>query len=180
MVNESNNYCETLIRPAPDGTARLLTGVCLGAAVLCLLLFLLFGGWLFLLLTAAVLVLWYFNRRRSQVEYEYQFWGRQLDIECIYGAEKRKPLATYQMDQVEALAPQGDASLADYQGRQMPTRDLTARAADGAEVYAMYVRDGELRRVLLQPSEEMLRNMWRVAPERVHIPARLRAQAEEP
>ncbi len=177
MLNESNNYCETLVRSAGDKTARLLTTVCAVAAAALILLFLLFGGLLLLLLAAASVALWYFNRRRCQVEYEYQFWGRQLDIECIYGAEKRKPLATYQMDQVEVMAREGDEALASYQGRQLPTRDLTDGGRSGAAVYVMYVNAPDLRRIRLQPSPEMLCNMWRVAPQQVKLPPEVRAQA---
>lgn len=174
MYDESNNYCEVLISRDRDKKVSLAGNLYIVMAVVTALLAF-FVHPFYLLLTVICLVLRWQLMQKADVEFEYQFWGRQLDVEVIYGGEKRKKLTTYQMDDVEIMAREDDPILEDYQAisfgeSAVKTRDLTDKDPNGRPVYLMYVRENELVRVRLQPSHEMLRNMWRVAPKAVHIP----------
>ena len=184
MYNESNNYCEVLISPPPERGPILAGQVCLSAGILAALMGL-FLHPLFFLLTIGALVLRHQFQSKALVEYEYQFWGRQLDIESITNGDRRRSLVTYQLDEAELLAPEGDPVVERYcslsgEAGQAPVRDLTNRIPQSQPVYLLYAREGmALVQVRLQPSEEMLRQMWRVAPSIVHIPSSLRRDPEE-
>lgn len=184
MYNESNNYCEVLISPPPERGPILAGQVCLAAGILAALLGLLIHPLLFLAAIGA-LALSYQFRGKAQVEYEYQFWGRQLDIETITNGDRRRSLVTYSLDEAELLAQEEDPVVERYrslsgEAGQAPVRDLTNRIPNSQPVYLLYAREGtQLVQVRLQPTEEMLRHMWRVAPSVVHIPSNLRKDPEE-
>ncbi|MBQ9166128.1 MAG: hypothetical protein IJX71_04310, partial [Oscillospiraceae bacterium] len=134
---------------------------------------------IFLLVFVFCLYMRYKTLNQVDFSLEYQFWARQLDIEMITGDDKHKPLATYYMDHVEIMAKEGDPALEAYCSglTEEPAKkmDLTDHNPYGSTVYVMYVReDGELIRVRLQPSREMLRKMWQVAPRAIHIPEELK------
>lgn len=182
MYDESNNYCEVLISPETDKKVALLGNLYIALAVITGLLAF-FLNLLYLLLTILCLVLRWQTLSRTAVEFEYQYWGRQLDVDLIRNGEKRSHLVTYLMDELEILAKEDDPVLERYRGllgqTQAKTRDLTDRAPDGRPVYVMYTHEGtDLVQVRLQPSHEMLRQMWRSAPSLVHIPEQVKKEPE--
>lgn len=185
MYNETNNYCEVLISRQPDRmVSRAMTAYVVLAVITGILAVIVHI--LYLLLTALCLFLRWRLQQKANVEFEYQFWGRQLDVDCIFGSAKRQQLVSYAMDEVELVARADDPVVEQYQsllpaGEEVKTRDLTDREPDGRPVYVMYAReDLNLVRVLLQPSHEMLRQMWRIAPRVVHIPDSIREEPKDP
>lgn len=182
MYDESNNYCEVLISPETDKKVALVGSLYIVLAVITGLLAFFFNL-LYLLLTVLCLVLRQQTLSRAAVEFEYQFWGRQMDVDLIRNGEKRSHLVTYLLDEVEILAKEDDPVLERYRGllgqSQPKTRDLTDRAPDGRPVYVMYAHEGtDLVQVRLQPTHEMLRGMWRLAPNVVHIPEDVKKEPE--
>lgn len=184
MYDESNNFCEVLISREPDKKVILVSRIYVALAVITGLLAL-FVNLLYLILTVACILLRRSVLNKASVEFEYEFWGRQLDVDLIRNGEKRDKLVTYLMDEVEILAREGDPLLEDYRalldaGTQVKTRDLTDQDPQGRPVYIMYAHeDVNLVQVRLQPSHEMLRQMWRVAPRIVHIPESIRREPED-
>ena len=178
MYDESNNFCEVLISREPDKTVILLSRIYVALAVITGLLAL-FVNLLYLILTVACILLRRSVLNKASVEFEYEFWGRQLDVDLIRNGEKRDKLVTYLMDEVEILAQEDYRALLDA-GTQVKTRDLTDQDPQGRPVYIMYAHeDVNLVQVRLQPSHEMLRQMWRVAPRIVHIPESIRREPED-
>lgn len=184
MYNESNNYCEVLVSRTPDKKLVLFSRLYVALAVITGLFALLFNLF-YLILTALCLFLRWRMLNQAFVEFEYQFWGRQLDVDCIINSSKRKKLVTYQMDEAEILAREDDPVLQNYLELLGPnasykTRDLTDRAPAGRPVYILFAREQlDLVKVRLQPSHEMLRQMWYIAPNIVHIPPEVRKEPEE-
>lgn len=182
MYTEENNYCEVLISPDVPKEVRIISVAYIAAAVVCVLAGL-FLNLIYLLLAVLCLVIRYTALRKARVEYEYQFWGRQLDVDRIQNSDKRKHFATYHMDNVEIMARADDPILENYRnllnGAQPKKVDLTDRDPFSAPVYLMYVQEPSLLEVRLQPSREMLRQMWRVAPRQVLIPEELKQTSED-
>lgn len=183
MYNEDNNYCEVVITPEPPKALKTINILYIVLAVVTALLAIIISPLLFLV---AALCLFLRNKMQKQanIELEYQFWGRQLDIEMVTGDEKRKQVATFQMDEVEIMAREDAPALEEYRGRMegraVKKMDLTDHDPYSSAVYVMYVRaDQELLEVRLQPSREMLRKMWQVAFRTVRIPRELQQMAEE-
>lgn len=163
MYDESNNFCEVLISREPDKKVILVSRIYVALAVITGLLAL-FVNLLYLILTVACILLRRSVLNKASVEFEYEFWGRQLDVDLIRNGEKRDKLVTYLMDEVEILAREGDPLLEDYRalldaGTQVKTRDLTDQDPQGRPVYIMYAHeDVNLVQVRLQPSHEMQSN----------------------
>ncbi|MCC8128707.1 MAG: hypothetical protein LIO51_02060 [Clostridiales bacterium] len=181
MYDEESNYCETLITPTVPRSVRNVCIAYVVLAVLCVIAAVLVTWWA-LLIGILSLVLRWKTLQMISAEYEYQFWGRQLDVEAIESNDKRRPVATFHLDDVECMAREDAPEIEAYRsvlGSEQPARmDLTDRNPLGMPVYLMFVRDDVLREVRLQPSREMLRKMWQAAPRAVHIPEELKA--EEP
>ena len=80
---------------------------------------------------------------------------------------KRKRVATYQLDRVEILAPFKSYHLDNYRNRNVnKTKDYSI----GEELqpdrrFIMYYEGGE--KVILSPSEEMIKVMKNVAPRKI-------------
>ncbi|MCD7880872.1 MAG: hypothetical protein LUG47_04225 [Clostridiales bacterium] len=182
MYDEDSNYCETLITPTIPKSVRFASAAYIVLAVLCVIAAV-FVTWWTLIIAVLSLVLRWKTLQVTSTEYEYQFWGCQLDIEAIERGEKRRSLATFQLDDVECMAREDAPEIAAYRkvlGSEGTLRmDLTDRNPAGVPVYLMFVRDEVLREVRLQPSREMLRKMWRAAPKAVHIPESLKTEEEE-
>lgn len=178
MFDETNNYCDLRITPEPPKAAKNIKVLYILMAAVTAFVGLVIHP-IFLLVFAFCLYMRYKTLNQVDFSLEYQFWARQLDVEMITGDDKHKPLATYHMDNVEIMAKEEDPALEAYRSglRGEPERkmDLTDHNPYGSAVYVMYVReDGDLIRVRLQPSREMLRKMWQVAPRAVHIPEELK------
>lgn len=178
MFDETNNYCDLLITPEPPKAAKTIKVVFILMAILTAFMGLVLHP---IFLLVFVFCLYMRHKTLNQIEFslEYQFWARQLDVEMITGDDKHKPLITIPMDNVEIMAREDDPALEAYCSRlgEEPDRkmDLTDHDPYGRTVYVMYTRDeGDLLRVRLQPSREMLRKMWQVAPRAVRIPQELK------
>ncbi|MBQ3090442.1 MAG: hypothetical protein IJD21_07805 [Oscillospiraceae bacterium] len=176
MFTENNNYCEVLISPPPVKNVKLMGTLYVVVAVICAVVGLLINP-LYLILTV---VCGFLGRKvlgQANTEYEYQFWGRQLDVEAVQGGETRKPIGTFMMDNVQLMAQEDSPLVADFRrihGDKAKKLDLTDRDPYGAPVYVMFIQEEELFEVRLQPSREMLRKMWQVAYRTVHIPQELK------
>ncbi len=181
MYDEESNYCETLITPTIPKSVRIASTAYIVLAVLCVISAVLVTWWSLLIAILSLVLRWK-TLQVTSTEYEYQFWGRQLDIEAIERGGKRRPLVTFQLDDVECMAREDAPETAAYRkvlgGERTLQMDLTDRNPLGTPVYLMFVRDEMLREVRLQPSREMLRKMWRAAPGAVHIPEELKTEEE--
>lgn len=79
---------------------------------------------------------------------------------------KRKRIATYHLDRIEILAPIRSYHLDNYKNRNAKVKDYSV----GEELkpdkrFAMYYEGGE--KILLNPSEEMIKIMKNVAPRKI-------------
>ncbi|MCD8381356.1 MAG: hypothetical protein LUC30_00345 [Clostridiales bacterium] len=182
MYDEESNYCETLITPMIPRSVHVASVAYVVLTVLCVIAALLVTWWALIIAVLSLVLRWK-TLQLTTTEYEYQFWGRQLDVEAIERNDKRRPLATFRLDDVECMAREDAPEIRAYRsvlgGERTAYMDLTDRNPLGMPVYLMFVRDDVLREVRLQPSREMLRKMWQAAPGAIHIPEELQAEAAE-
>lgn len=163
-------FSETLIkkkRTAKDLAAWL--------PLFCLGVLLLIGGLLvhplLLLAGAAAAGLGIWLQRRHNIEYEYAYVNGQLDIDCIYARTSRRRLASYDLRQMEVMAPLGSEFLARSGGGNLRTADYTSgEEAERDRVYAVILpHEGATVRVLFQPTEAMKKDIRMRAPSKVHL-----------
>ena len=163
-------FSEVLIKRKPEAANIILKYLPLCAGVLCLL-----GGIILhpaLLLPGAVLLgLGIWLMPRQDIEYEYSYVNGLLDIDCIYGKRSRKRQASYDLSQMEIMAPAGSPFLDNAGGKALKTVDYSSGyETDRGSVYAVVIPyNGERRLLLFQPSESMKKDLRMRMPSRVHL-----------
>lgn len=110
----------------------------------------------------------YFMSYLTDVEYEYLYLDKELVVDKIMAKSKRKRIDTFSLDKVEILAPIKSYHLDNYRNRtgNGKTKDYSV----GEELqpdrrFVMFYEGGQ--RVLLNPSEEMIKIMKNAAPRKV-------------
>ena len=118
---------------------------------------------------AAALGIW--QRMRHNIEYEYAYVSGQLDVDCIYAKKSRKRLASYDLRQMEVMAPAESPFLDIYGKQSIRTADYTSGSeSDKAAVYAVIVPHGGSRvKILFQPTEAMKKDLRMRSPSKVHL-----------
>lgn len=119
-----------------------------------------------ILLAVAAGVGAYFSGYLTDVEYEYLYLDKELVVDKVMAKSKRKRIATYTVDRIEIFAPIKSYHLDNYRNRTAKVLDYSV----GEELqpdrrYAMYYEGGQ--KILLNPSEEMVKAMKNVAPRKI-------------
>lgn len=108
----------------------------------------------------------YFIGLRSLIEYEYTYFDKELDVDVIYSMQKRKHLKTYDLTQLEVLAPVGSYHLDSFKNRDIKARDFSTHVPENERnVYVMYVGGNE--KVIFEPTPELIKTIANIAPRKV-------------
>ena len=103
----------------------------------------------------------------TDLEYEYLYLDKEIVVDKIMSKTMRKRVATYGLDRIEIMAPVKSAHLDGYKNRQVKVRDYSIRQVQQPDLrYAMFYEGGE--KILLSPSEEMIKVLRNVAPRKVY------------
>lgn len=108
----------------------------------------------------------YFVHLNTDIEYEYLYLDKELSVDKVMAKTKRKRVGTYQLERIEVLAPIKSYHLDNYKNRNVKEIDYSI----GEELqpdrrYALYYEGGE--KLILSPSEELVKAMKSVAPRKV-------------
>lgn len=121
----------------------------------------------FLILAVAVWFGVYFGIRMQKVEFEYIFTSGDLDIDQITGNFKRKRKLEVTKDTIEIVAPENSHELDDYRNQKCKEYDFSSRDKQHKK-YVCYANVGNERaRIIFEPTEKMLDNMWKYSPRKV-------------
>ncbi len=104
----------------------------------------------------------YLAGQGADLEYEYLYLGKELSVDKVIGKSRRKKAGVYSIERMEILAPADSHHLDGYRNRNVPIKDYSA--GEGAGQYAMYC---EGHKVLLSPSEELVKAIKNAAPRKV-------------
>lgn len=129
-----------------------------------------FFFWMFgilgILFSIVAVVCSYFAGLYSMVEYEYIYFDKELDVDVIYSMKKRKHVKTYDLAQLEVLAPAGSYHLDAYKNRDAKARDFSTKLPENERnVYVMYLGGSE--KVTFEPTPELLKAIANIAPRKV-------------
>lgn len=116
-----------------------------------------------------LIVLNVFLFRRWDLEYEYIYYDKELQIDKIMGKSKRKKAAEFNLQNLEIMAPADSYLLDGYKSVQYREMDFTS-LEEGHKVYVMIVGgDKERVKVRFEPDGQLLKGMKLGAPSKVHI-----------
>lgn len=157
---------EQLIKCKPAIGLTVLKYVSYVLCALGIVFFLIGGGIIGLLLAVIFGVAGYYAGVYSQVEYEYVYCDKELDIDVIYSQSKRKTLVSLDLGKMEALVRVEGTKMSEYSRRECKTTSYTTNdKANMDKVYALFY-DGNLK-VLFEPNEKLLGAISYVAPRKV-------------
>lgn len=165
----SDTYVECLIKAKTSGLAKFGKVVLITLTVIFVLaVFLLPPLMIFAFIGALITgVGAYFLNLFTDLEYEYLYLDKELVVDKVMAKAKRKRVATYQLDRIEILAPVKSYHLDNYKNRNAKQKDYSiGEVLQPDRRYAMYYEGGE--KILLSPSEELIKVMKNVAPRKVY------------
>lgn len=159
----SDVYVECLVQSKKSGGKKVLQVVLIVLTVIfCMGMILL---WPLAFLAAITGVGAYFAGMYSQVEYEYLYLDKELSIDSILAQSKRKRVAEYSIDRMEVFAPINSWHLDNFKNRNVKVVDYSAGEQIPDTRYCMYYEGG--LKVILSPSEDMVKALKNVAPRKV-------------
>ncbi len=164
MMND-NSYVEVLVARKPSMPMMILKYVLILLAAFAFILGL--GNILFLIVFIGLGVGVYFVSLNASIEYEYQYCEREITIDKILNKSKRKRVAVFETDKLEALAPSKSYHLDEYRNK---TNYRTLDFSTGEEqqpdpTYTMYY-DGR-EKVVFEPNAQFVEAVKNVAPRKV-------------
>lgn len=165
----SDLYIELLVKKKKTSADTLMKALLIGGTVL-LVLAGLFVHPIILIGAIAMGVLDYFKLPALNLEYEYLYVNGELDIDKIMSKQKRKRVGTYDMKNVELVAPKNSHELDSHRNRK-DIKILDYSSMDeNAKTFAMVVKaEKGMQLVYFDPSPEILRDMQRIAPRSVKL-----------
>ena len=165
----SETYVECLVKAKTSGLAKFGKVVLITLTVIFVLaVFLLPPLMMFAFIGALITgVGAYFLNLFTDLEYEYLYLDKEPVVDKVMAKSKRKRVATYQLDRIEILAPVKSYHLDNYKNRNAKQKDYSiGEVLQPDRRYAMYYEGGE--KILLSPSEELIKVMKNVAPRKVY------------
>lgn len=119
-----------------------------------------------ILLAAACGVACYFLSLYGNVEYEYLYVDKELQIDRILAKNSRKRMETLDLNQMEILAPIRSHELDPYRNRQGKTLDYSTGEEDhDNQKYMLVVND---KKIIFEPTEELVKTVRMLAPRKVY------------
>ncbi len=108
------------------------------------------------LISGGSAVLLFLRRDRLRTEFEYTFTNGEMDFAKVFNNQKRKNLGTMRVKNVEAFGPVNSSAFQRYISMPGIKREHWFLNR-GAELYYFYfVKDGNKRVIILEPSSEMV------------------------
>lgn len=161
-------YVEQLVKKETTMTQLALrTGAIVSGILITYILMVLIGV---VALVAAFAIVYgiYYLFIMTDIEYEYTFVSGELNIDTVYGKNKRKQSGCYDIKKCELIAPYDSTYAAMYNNNaQMKTMDFTSGRGEN-EVYLMVAGYGAGNmRVYFEPNGELVEAMRAQAPGKV-------------
>ncbi len=165
----SDAYVECLVKQKQAGIWKVLRVFLIVLAVLFVLMTLVTAlGIICFLLAIAAAVGSYLVNLFTDLEYEYIYVDKELSVDKVMAKSRRKRVATYSLDRMEAFGPIKSYHLDNFKNRNVKVIDYSV----GEELqpdrrYALYYEGGI--KLLMNPSEELVKVMKNVAPRKVFM-----------
>lgn len=125
---------------------------------------------LFLIIGVALAVCCYFFLPKLEVEYEYLYVNGELDIDAIYSKQKRKRIASYDMADLEILAPEKSHALDSYLNQNnVKVRDFTSRSPEAKSYTLIFSKENKREIIKAELDDVILNDIRRIAPRKVNL-----------
>ena len=116
--------------------------VCFVLCAICILLALQ-GGIVFFIAGCALGIAGYYAGSYSQVEYEYTFCEKEIDIDAIYSQSRRTHIITLDLTKMEALVSVKSDKMKEFENRQLAVKDFTSHNKETGMKYMLLYMTGD-------------------------------------
>lgn len=162
-----NSYVECLVASKASPLFVILKGVTLALTVGFFISSMFLLGIVGMIFAIASGVAFYFISLNASIEFEYQYCDREITVDKIMNKSRRKNIAKYEVEKIEAMAPSRSYHLDSYKNKTYKVMDFSAREKDPQPdpTYTFYY-DGK-EKVILEPTQEFVNAVKNVAPRKV-------------
>ncbi len=139
---------------------------------ICAVLFILLGlfFWPSLIVGVAFILLAVFLSPRFDVEYEYLYVDGELDIDVIYNKQKRKKVGSWDMEQLEILAPANSHALDFYKNNQsIKLNDYTSQQAPEKSYILVFSKENGQEMIEVELDDAVIADIRRLAPRKISM-----------
>ena len=162
-------YQEILISRKTPFVNKIIKGVAYVATALFLLIGMLFLNPLYFIPGIALGACCYFLVPKLDLEYEYLYVNGELDIDAIYSKQKRKRIASYDMADLEILAPSTSHALDSYLNQGgVKVRDFTSKDPQVQTHTLVFSKEGKREIIMVELDDVILNDIRRIAPRKVN------------
>ena len=144
-------------------TAQIIFAVMAGVFVLAMMI----GMWWGLVFAIAFGVSSYFLKMFGDIEFEYLYIDKELQIDRILAKNKRKRMETIDLNKMELLAPLRSHELDRFRNREMKKLDYSS--GDEERDLQKYVLVAGGKQIIFEPTEEMVKTIRAFAPRKVFM-----------
>ncbi len=127
-------------------------------------------GWPFLFAAIAMGIAGYFIWLECEVDYEYAYVEKELRISKILRKSSRKEIASYDLNQLEIMAPTRSHELDSFhRSDKIKVSDYSSGEPEARDLYDLCLSDGTCLRLNLsgEYAEQLIRIMKQYAPRKV-------------
>ena len=115
-------------------------------------------------------ILDYFIIPKTNLEYEYLFVNGEMDIDVIMSQSKRKRVFSFQVSDIDLMAPVNSHRMDYYNNNQkMKVYDFSSGYEDHKCFAAIMRHDNDTCRVLLEPDDTLAQGMRNYAPSKIYL-----------
>ncbi len=166
----SDLYREILIQRETPAANKVLKVGLIALVALCAVAGILITPLLLLVAVALGAVLGIFVLPKLEVEYEYLYVNGELDIDAIYSKQKRKRVASYDMQELEILAPSGSHALDSYvNGQGTKIKDFTSGRPQEKSYTLVLSREKGREIVKVELDDIIISDIRRISPRKVNL-----------
>lgn len=163
----SDMYSEIMVKritPTSDKVKKAAliggTAVCFAAGVVI--------AWPLLLAAVVLGIITYLMIPRFDLEYEYLYVNGEIDIDKIMGKQKRKRCASYDIENLEIMAPSNSHALDSYvNNKDIRIRDYTSLDPQVSSYSLVFNQEKQRELVKLELNENVVGEIRRLAPRKV-------------
>lgn len=161
----SEVYVECLVKAKNSMFLKFFQAILIFVACVAGFMGMVTGFWPALIVAVLAAIGAYFCYMNSDIEYEYLYLDRELTVDKVMAKSNRKRVAVFTLERMEVLAPINSYHLDNYKNRNVKVADYSAGETQPDLRYAMFYEGG--MKIILTPSEEMVKALKSVAPRKV-------------
>lgn len=119
------------------------------------------------LLAIVCALLAYFVSPMLDIEYEYLYVDRSIQIDKVMSMEKRKKVLEIDLNKMEIMAPLKSAELHSYKAQNLPYKEYSSGEAEDRVYVIVYANKENRCMIGIEPNAEMLNAIKAVFPRKV-------------